>query len=420
MQSPWEEAVANSQRDPLVTVPVERRELAADVTEAQGRFSAGQELNVPAPALDVPGVVTNRTVAGGDRVQSGSVLAEVSGRPIVGLVTPFRLYRNIVPGDVGPDVRALQDALRDLDLYVGESDGEYGVNTASAVKALYARLGYTAPIDQALVDAVEDAEKALAEATRVRQTAVSLDGPHVEGDPASSAGADAPGDLDRAVAEAQLDLVEAQFAALTQVRASEITRLPGFSATVISAADVGAEVGGGSAEGENQGVSSVPGNSLVRLRVGDPSATVRVGLASKDAFQEGAQVEVRAVANQRVSVTATVGAVSEFRQPDGDTPGGLPGYDVTLEFEESPPFSDGDTVTAASLEDAGVKADGLAVPLIALREDTTGTFVKVVGRGRAAVTVVATGDGYAVVETDELSTDDDVIVSGDQPESGRN
>ncbi|WP_344103478.1 peptidoglycan-binding domain-containing protein [Myceligenerans crystallogenes] len=441
VRSPWEEAVANSQREPLVTVPVERRALAADVTESEGRYSAGSELSVPAPVTDVPAVVTRQAFAPGDEVRSGDLLAEVSGRPVIGLTTPFRLYRDIRPGDQGPDVAALQEALADLGLFTGPPDSVYGTATATAVRTLYGTLGYLPLVDKDLVEAVAEAEDALADALRAQEEAL---GSAAQPDPQATpgpGGVPAPGPttdpapaagLADEVAEAEQALADAQFAAQTPLRVAEVTLLPEGGATVLSAAPIGAEPGGTAAGVEDAGIEdadgadgaagpgdpagaddAAAGNSVIRLLAGEPSATVRVGVASGAAFEPGATVEVRAISDTSLTAVARVGSLSGFRQADAGTPGGLPGYDATLVFDDPPPFDDDAGVVATSTEQVAPKAVGLTVPLIALRESARGTSVNVSGRGAVVVEVIATGDGHAVVEGDGLSAGDQVVVSGD-------
>ncbi|GAA4709145.1 putative peptidoglycan binding domain-containing protein [Promicromonospora umidemergens] len=423
-----------------MTAPVEKRTLDSDVTEVQGRYSAGSTLAVPAPALDVPAVVTRQVLRKGETVQSGSVLAEVSGRPVIGLATPFRLYRDLAPGDEGPDVAALQDALRALDLYQGRSDGAYGAGTAGAVKALYSNRGYSVPVDDELVEAVEQAETMLEETLAARPPVVSStqdDALSDEGQSGAGVSADesmGPDAVDRSavaavensIAEARAELDEARFDALTPFRVAEIVRLPDVAVKVVSAAQVGAELGGGgvtggeseSDDGAASTVEPVGGGDLGTLRVGRPSLVLRVPMASKDGFPAGGEVEVRAITDQSTVVRGVVRQVSEFRQPDAGTPGGLPGYDVTVVFEGTPEFTDGDTLVASGLEAVAPKADGLSVPVVALREDPDGAYVTVVGRGKVAVTVKATGDGYAVVEAEGLSVGDRVVVSGGADTTG--
>ncbi len=411
VQSPWREASANSGREPLVTVPVEHRTLAADIEDASAVYSAGRDLVIGAPDVEGAAVVTAQKVRAGQKVVSGSVLSEVSGRPIFGLATPFRLYRNVSPGASGPDVRALQEALAELGLYGGVRDGVYGAGTAGAVKSLYQRHGYSVPIERELLDAVDAAEAALADAERVTEPGAGGAGAGGEAGATQSPQSANP--------RAEEALKKARFVALTPLRAAEFARLPVGGATVLSAAGVGSELGGGgSAEsadtdaGGSQAGDAAAGD-LVKLRIGEPRVIVRIGVASKGAFGKGASAEVRSVADQRKRAMAVVAAVSEFRHSAGDGAQAIPGYDVTLHFNSEPPFEDGDAVMVASRATAPTKARGLAVPITALRSDPTGTYVVVLGHGRVAVSVIGTGDGYAVVTAKALSAGDDVVISGD-------
>ncbi|WP_253868395.1 hypothetical protein [Promicromonospora umidemergens] len=296
------------------------------------------------------------------------------------------------------------------------------------------------PVDDELVEAVEQAETMLEETLAARPPVVSStqdDALSDEGQSGAGVSADesmGPDAVDRSavaavensIAEARAELDEARFDALTPFRVAEIVRLPDVAVKVVSAAQVGAELGGGgvtggeseSDDGAASTVEPVGGGDLGTLRVGRPSLVLRVPMASKDGFPAGGEVEVRAITDQSTVVRGVVRQVSEFRQPDAGTPGGLPGYDVTVVFEGTPEFTDGDTLVASGLEAVAPKADGLSVPVVALREDPDGAYVTVVGRGKVAVTVKATGDGYAVVEAEGLSVGDRVVVSGGADTTG--
>jgi peptidoglycan hydrolase-like protein with peptidoglycan-binding domain len=427
VKSPWEAAVANSEVEPLVTLPVEDRVLAAETFEAKGSYSAGMELSIAIPPGVEVGVVTAQKLVAGDDVQSGAVLVEVSGRPILALATPFRLYRDLVSGVEGPDVIAVQEALRDLGHYDGAIDGIYGRNTASAVEEWYHSAGYVAPVDRDLIDAVEDARAALGKARAAEEdpspdeTSTQQSGLETAADDAEiievSAGVDVTAgteadptlDTEGSVREAEEALAKAEFAALSPLRAVEVAVVPRAGATVLWAAPVGSEpTGAADPTFGEQGV----GSEVVLLRAGEASLTARVGVAHRAAFESGAKVEVRSVSDQQRTALGVVTGVSEFRQPDAETSGGLPGYDVTIVFETGTSFEDGESLIAVSLVELAPRASGLAVPLVALREDGRGTFVRTTERSRVPVEVIATGDGYAIVEAEELTATDDVVISG--------
>jgi hypothetical protein len=96
-----------------------------------------------APASGQRAVVTGRPVRPGDQVRPGTVAVEISGRPIFVLMGRFGAYRDLYDGDVGPDVRQLQRALRPL--YGTPVTGRLDARTGRHIEALYTRAGYPTP-----------------------------------------------------------------------------------------------------------------------------------------------------------------------------------------------------------------------------------------------------------------------------------
>jgi peptidoglycan hydrolase-like protein with peptidoglycan-binding domain len=88
-------------------------------------------------------VVTGLPLKTGDRVRSGQVLGEVSGRPVIALKGAFAAYRDIEPGMTGPDVRQLQRALRSR--YGTPVSEKFDTRTQDDVRRLYRAIGYPAP-----------------------------------------------------------------------------------------------------------------------------------------------------------------------------------------------------------------------------------------------------------------------------------
>lgn len=97
-----------------------------------------------APEGALRAVVTALPVRKGSSVSAGAVAAEVSGRPVIVLSGGFPAYRDLRMGDQGADVRQLQRALRGI--YDVPVTGTYGEKTAAAVRKLYEKAGYSAPI----------------------------------------------------------------------------------------------------------------------------------------------------------------------------------------------------------------------------------------------------------------------------------
>lgn len=128
-----------------VTARVQLRRLSSSVVvRGDGRFAdpAGVVLRVDAP---VP-IVTRTPIAVGGLVESGAVLVEVAGRPVIALPGRLPAYRDLAVGDTGPDVVQLKVALAGLGYDAGDpADDTYTRQTAAAVDELYRRLGYQPP-----------------------------------------------------------------------------------------------------------------------------------------------------------------------------------------------------------------------------------------------------------------------------------
>jgi hypothetical protein len=91
-------------------------------------------------------VVLRGAVAPQQSVEVKAVLAEVSGRPVIGLKGMIPPYREIRAGMKGPDVEQLQEALRDLGYRIGDDDGTFGASTQRAVRLMYEARDYDAPV----------------------------------------------------------------------------------------------------------------------------------------------------------------------------------------------------------------------------------------------------------------------------------
>src|SRR5580692_11185259 len=68
------------------------------------------------------------------------------GEPLFALTGPVPAWRDLTPGESGPDVTELQKALASLGYYGGgDTAGYFGPATEDAVSAYYEHLGYSAP-----------------------------------------------------------------------------------------------------------------------------------------------------------------------------------------------------------------------------------------------------------------------------------
>ena len=90
--------------------------------------------------------ISKLKVAVGDTITSGEELAEIDGEPLFALAGKVPAWRDLTPGESGPDVTELQRALASLGYYdSGDTPGYFGPATEYAVSLYYGHLGYTAP-----------------------------------------------------------------------------------------------------------------------------------------------------------------------------------------------------------------------------------------------------------------------------------
>jgi hypothetical protein len=90
--------------------------------------------------------ISKLDVAAGDTIANGEQLAEIDGQPMFALTGSVPAWRDLAPGETGPDVAELQDALASLGFYdQGDTPGYYGSATEYAVYLYYEHLGYTVP-----------------------------------------------------------------------------------------------------------------------------------------------------------------------------------------------------------------------------------------------------------------------------------
>jgi multidrug efflux pump subunit AcrA (membrane-fusion protein) len=90
--------------------------------------------------------ISRLDVAADQTVSNGEKLAEIDGEPLFALAGRVPAWRDITPGESGPDVAELQKALASLGYYDGsDTPGFFGAATQNAVSLYYEHLGYTPP-----------------------------------------------------------------------------------------------------------------------------------------------------------------------------------------------------------------------------------------------------------------------------------
>jgi peptidoglycan hydrolase-like protein with peptidoglycan-binding domain len=338
----------------LITATVERRVLQEDVV-LRGTVQPDRALEVKAVLGEGRSVISRRTVRTGDTVGPGSVLAEISGRPVIALTGLVPPYRDIHLGMKGSDVEQLQSALRDLGYRITDEDGVFGASTGRAVRKMYGARDYDPPLEQAEVQAPAE------------QTAGT---PSVAATPSTSS------------RQVYLPMSEVYF----------VKSLPARVAGV--RAGLGSEVTG----------------AILTLSVGGLVVRGILPPADRELVDVDMSVEILDEARDK-KVAGRVASIGALHQGEGSETG----HPITIRAAKALPaaFSGQDvrlTVTAAT-----TGQDVLVVPVSAIFSAADGStqVLRALGGGRReslTVTTGATAGGFVEVSGDGLAEDDQVVV----------
>ncbi|MFE6703178.1 peptidoglycan-binding protein [Streptomyces sp. NPDC057718] len=227
-------AEAGAPERDVLTADVEHRVLRSSLV-IRGEVAAERTFTVSAAVNAAEGaepLVTKAPLRAGDQVRAGSVLVEVSGRPVFALPGSLPAYRDLKPGSRGKDVTQLRAALAGRGFpSVADPAGEFAVATQAALEAFYQSLGYDPrPVAEDGADRVEAATTAVTDAERALQDVRAADPREAK------AVVRAEEDLGRARGA----LADARLQAGAMLPASEVVFLDRFPARVES---VAAQVG---------------------------------------------------------------------------------------------------------------------------------------------------------------------------------
>lgn len=391
-------------------------------------------------------VVSSLRVTEGQSVQGGSVLLEVSGRPVILLPGAMPSYRTISPGGTGPDVVQLQKALRSLHYLSGEESG-FGPDTQDALVSLYGKLGYkvastgneevkearsaVASAKEAVQSRQDDVDTARIALTRARR-------PAAQSVPAASSSGSATSqesgtdtsqqdgivDARRALRSAERQLGEAQdtladaSTALERAQAkagptlprSEVVFVPSVPAAVASLSTaVGKEASG----------------TAFTLVSGALVASV-TGLDAASATGVKARQSAEIVTDDGARHAAVVSAVQITTASSGQDGQGQPAQTVEeqvgIVIAPSDPITAGEgTQVRVIVNTATSQAPVLNVPISAVATGARGdTSVTIVDKGTRRVVPVVTGlQGDGRVQVSGRLSEGDTVLIGDsiQPSS---
>lgn len=146
----------------LITVPIETRELANDVTlRGDANFADSVDVAIETGDIGGPAVVTGQVPEVGAEFGALAVALEVAGRPVIVLPGDLPVYRTLRVGVAGPDVVQLKQALQSVGINGGSPESNiFDATTAAGVAALYSAVGYPAPDSpEGTADSVRSAQE---------------------------------------------------------------------------------------------------------------------------------------------------------------------------------------------------------------------------------------------------------------------
>jgi uncharacterized protein YwbE len=146
VKSPAQLAADTAPPAPTVTTAkVTSQDLTSSVAMRGVVYPSTQyDVSASGPAAQL--YISKLDVKAGDTVRNGELIAEIDGAPMFVLSGSVPAWRDLAPGETGPDVAELQKALAALGYSdEGDTSGYYGAGTEDAVSAFYQHLGYTVP-----------------------------------------------------------------------------------------------------------------------------------------------------------------------------------------------------------------------------------------------------------------------------------
>jgi hypothetical protein len=146
LRSPADLAAERAAPEPTpIIAEVERRALTATVV-ARGsiQFAETRPVALAGPVGDssITQQIVTQLPSVGDVIENGSVLAEISGRPVIALEGATPRYRSTVRNAEGPDIRQLEEALSAAGFDSGGADETFTWSDQEAISDLYEALGY--------------------------------------------------------------------------------------------------------------------------------------------------------------------------------------------------------------------------------------------------------------------------------------
>jgi HlyD family secretion protein len=362
-------------------------------------YTTRVDLSVMGSEDSIPVVTGLPLGASGTSAKAGTVIAEVSSRPVIVLPGDVPGFRTMSVGTRGVDVKQLQRALARTGDYSGTADGAYGVSTGQAVERLYQRAGY--PVARS----DEDAQNTLAEA---QETLAAL-----------------PKDAGKAErARASRAVESAAGKAAATVPLGEVAFVPSLPARISTDA---LSVGQAPADltvsaGKHAAICTVGAHSAAQVK---RKQEVRIPALATDARLTVESIRRATDSGASNDDVANPAEATGAESADGESGGQGEGAQAEdIQAVVRLPTAVGKTAVGQTAGPGEIvvesgPTDSLIVPSTALRTDSAGSVHVQVASASAGkseapksitVTVVFDADGNAAVESDELRKGDRVVL----------
>ena len=178
-----------------ITVPVEQRALTNDIImRGDALYEDPVGVIIETGEIGGPAVVTGQVPEEATEITAGSVILEVTGRPVILLNGELPVYRTLRSGVSGPDVQQLRAALAALGIDAGNPENAvYDSSAAAGVRELYAKVGYPSPTAgeeaEAALKSAQDAVRMAEEEVASAQRALNSGGAVSQADTVAAQGA---------------------------------------------------------------------------------------------------------------------------------------------------------------------------------------------------------------------------------------
>jgi peptidoglycan hydrolase-like protein with peptidoglycan-binding domain len=333
VKSPAQLAASTAPPAPTVTTAKVTESVLTGTVAMRGVVYPAAQYNISASGSGGQLYISRLEISAGETITNGQQLAEIDGQPLFVLAGAVPAWRTLAPGDSGPDVSELQQALGSLGYYDGDdTPGYFGAATKAAVSAYYQYLGYQAPTTAGTQQAVDQAQQTV---TSEEDQIDKLEAQRQTTQVADELAAD-----ESQLSKDQSALSSAEAVNGPELPLNEVVFLPSLPSTVIAI---------------NGGVGQQPGSPFVELSShGSLSLTGELPPAYASQVKPGLPVTIY----DNVAGVHATGKIASVGSPTSTVPTG-----TTVDIGGGGGSSGGSSGSSSSSSSSGSSSSSLFVPV---------------------------------------------------------